>query len=61
MSRSWLRRAWSDPWAWVPVLAVAPLLLGSRGAPLGEPLADDFYFLRRVIFPGPRPWLDGGG
>src|SRR5690349_5889450 len=61
MSRPWLRRAWSDPWAWAPLLAVLPLLMASGGAPLGEPLAGDFYFLRRVIFPGPRPLLDGGG
>src|SRR5438105_10796567 len=61
MSRSWLRRAGSDPWAWVPLLAVIPLVLHSMGAPLGEPFADDFYFLRRALFPGPHSLFDGGG
>jgi len=47
-------------WALV-VLAAVPLVVHSLGTPLGEPFADDFFFLRRVLFPGPRPLLDGGG
>src|SRR5438067_6563425 len=57
-----------DPWQCVPFLAVLPLLLHARGAPLGEPFADDFFFLRRIVIRSPHPifarvtaWLDGGG
>jgi len=41
--------------------AAAELLLHTLGTPLGEPFADDFFFLRRVLFAGPHPWLDGAG
>jgi len=50
-----------DPWQWLPPLAALALLVHSAGAPLGEPFADDFFFLRRIVIPAPRPWLDGGG
>jgi hypothetical protein len=41
---------------------LAPLVLLARawGAPLGEPVADDLYFLHRALF-GPVGWLDGFG
>src|ERR1041385_5897536 len=50
-----------DPWQWLPLFAAVPLLVHAAGAPLGEPFADDFFFLRRIVVPSPRPWLDGGG
>src|SRR6266516_4278753 len=61
MIASAVRRAWRDPWAWVPLLSALPLVLHSLAAPLGEPFADDFYFMRRIVIPGPRPIFDGGG
>src|SRR5262245_26192428 len=52
---------WRDPWAWLAALSVIPLLLKAWGAPLGEPVAEDFDFLRPALFE--RSWhlLDGGG
>ncbi len=50
----------SDPWAWTSALAVLPLLLHSLGAPLGEPVAEDFDFLHYAMF-SPHPTLLGGG
>lgn len=52
---------WRDPWAWASVLALAPLLVRCAGAPLGEPVAEDFDFLRRSLFGGVGSLLDGGG
>ena len=49
-----------DPWAWSVLAAVLPLLARAWGAPLGEPFADDFNFLRHAFF-DPGSWLDGGG
>src|SRR5262245_54728342 len=34
-----------DPWGWLAALSVLPLFLRARGAPLGEPVAEDFDFL----------------
>lgn len=52
---------WRDPWAWTSVLAVVPLVLHSLGAPLGEPVADDFDYFHRALF-GPRgSFFDGYG
>jgi len=40
---------------------LVPLVLHSLGAPLGEPVADDFDHLHYALF-APHPgWLDGGG
>jgi tetratricopeptide (TPR) repeat protein len=50
-----------DPWAWLTVAGVLPLLVHSLGAPLGEPVAEDFDFLRRALLEGPLTPFDGGG
>jgi tetratricopeptide (TPR) repeat protein len=50
-----------DPWAWASLLAILPLLARCIGAPLGEPVAEDFDFLRRALFHGPGSLFDGGG
>lgn len=50
-----------SPWPWLALLSVVPLAIGSRGTPLGEPFADDFFFLRRALFEGVGSWWDGGG
>jgi len=42
------------------LLAPLPLLLHSLGAPLGEPVADDYDFLYHARFHA-NQWLDGGG
>src|SRR5262249_46832244 len=52
---------WRDRWALVTALGVVPLLVRSIGAPLGEPVAEDFDFLRRSLFGGMGTLLDGGG
>ncbi len=52
---------WRDPWAWASLLALVPLVLHSLGAPLGEPVADDFDHLHYALFSPHRTWLDGGG
>jgi len=52
---------WRDPWAAAAILGVVPLLLKSLGAPLGEPVAEDFDFLHHALFSGDRSFLDGGG
>ena len=54
-------RLFRDPWAWVSVLALVPLVLHSLGAPLGEPVADDFDHLHYALFSPRHSWLDGGG
>jgi len=48
-----------DPWAWVSALAVLPLVAHAWGAPLGEPVAEDFDFLTHALF-SPHTLLDGG-
>lgn len=50
-----------DPWAWLSALAVLALVLASRGAPLGVPVAEDFDFLHRALLEPTRTLLDGGG
>ena len=55
------RRGLADPWAWATLLAVLPLAFAMRGAPWGEPVAEDFDFLRRALFQGAGSLLDGGG
>jgi hypothetical protein len=50
-----------DPWAWVSVLSVLPLVLHSIGAPLGEAVAEDFDFLRHNLLLHHHSLLDGGG
>ena len=49
-----------DPWALACVAAVLVLVARAWGAPLGEPVAEDFDFLQRALF-GPFTLLDGGG
>jgi len=51
----------TDPWAWLTVLSALPLAIAMRGAPWGEPVAEDFDFLRRALFEGTGSLLDGGG
>ena len=53
--------AWRDPWAWASALSVLPLAFAMRGAPWGEPVAEDFDFLHRALFQGTGSLLDGGG
>lgn len=50
-----------DPWLWITVLAVLPLILHMRGAPWGVPVADDFDYLHRVALSGSHTLLDGAG
>ena len=50
-----------DPWAWCTLLAILPLALRMVGAPWGEPVAEDFDFLRRALLQGMGTLLDGGG
>jgi hypothetical protein len=52
---------WRDPWALATAIGVVPLLVRCAGAPLGEPVAEDFDFLRRSLFSGVGSLLDGGG
>ena len=52
---------WRDPWALASALAVVPLVLHSLGAPLGEPFADDFDYLRHELLEGGGSFFDGGG
>src|SRR5262245_17955624 len=51
---------WRDDWAWACALAVIPLVLHSLGAPLGEPVAEDFDFLHHALF-SRFSLFDGGG
>ena len=50
----------TDPWAWATLLAVLPLAFAMRGAPWGEPVAEDFDFLHRALFER-GTLFDGGG
>lgn len=52
---------WRDPWAWLSVAPALLLVFHSLGAPLGEPVADDFDFLRRALIERRHDLLDGGG
>ena len=52
---------WRDPWAWCVVAGVLPLIAKCWGAPLGEPVAEDFDFLHRSLFHGVGSFFDGGG
>jgi tetratricopeptide (TPR) repeat protein len=54
-------RGLTDPWAWLTLLSALPLAIAMRGAPWGEPVAEDFDFLRRALFEGMGSLLDGGG
>jgi hypothetical protein len=49
-----------DWWAVAVAAAVLVPLLKLWGAPLGEPVADDYDFLHRALLE-PAHWLDGGG
>ncbi len=46
---------------WAPVAAALLVLAHSWGAPLGEPVADDFFFLHRALLSGQGSLFDGGG
>jgi hypothetical protein len=46
---------------WASLLGLLPLVLRSLGAPLGEPVADDFDHLHYALFAPHRGPLDGGG
>lgn len=48
------------PWAWLCSLAPLLLLVHSWGAPLGQPVAEDFDFLHHALF-APFRFFDGGG
>ena len=50
-----------DPWAWASLAVLVPLVLHSLGAPLGEPVADDFDHLHYALFAPHWTMLDGGG
>ena len=52
---------WRDPWCWAALASVAVLVSHSVGAPLGEPVAEDFDFLYRALLSGNHTLLDGGG
>lgn len=50
-----------DPWLLAIVIALVLLIARAWGAPLGEPVADDFDHLHHVLFSGSWSWFDGGG
>ena len=54
-------RGWRDPWCWAALASVVVLVSHSVGAPLGEPVAEDFDFLYRALLSGNHTLLDGGG
>ena len=49
-----------DPWALATLLAIVPLALRMLGAPLAEPVAEDFDF-HRALLQGFGSVFDGGG
>jgi hypothetical protein len=51
----------ADVWALLALLPIAALIWHSRGAPLGEPVAEDFDFLHHAFFSANHTLLDGGG
>jgi hypothetical protein len=53
----WLK----DGWCWAALGSVLVLVAHSVGAPLGEPVAEDFDFLARALLSGNHTLLDGGG
>jgi len=56
------RAPWfNDRWCWGAVGTVVLLVWHSVGAPLGEPVAEDFDFLSRALLSGQHTLLDGGG
>ncbi len=55
-----MRPLWRDPWALASIAAVLVVVARAWGAPLGEPVAEDFDFLQRALFGHFTPW-DGGG
>ena len=61
----WLRGRESewfkDGWCWAALASVVVLVAHSLGAPLGEPVAEDFDFLSRALLSGRHTLLDGGG
>lgn len=50
-----------DPWLWVALAAVLLVLVRSLGAPLGEPVADDFDHLHHALFIRGGSWFGSGG
>ena len=50
-------------WGWTALAAAAAVLPLAKlwGAPLGEPVADDYDFLHRALLEPSRSLLDGGG
>jgi hypothetical protein len=50
-----------DPWGWASALAVLAVVVHAWGAPLGEPVADDFACLIRARLEPGLPWFDGYG
>jgi hypothetical protein len=52
---------WRDPWAAAAILGVVPMILKSLGAPVGEPVAEDFDFLHYALYSAHPSLFDGGG
>ena len=52
---------WRDVWCWAAMSTVLVLVGHSLGAPLGEPVAEDFDFLHRALLGANHTLLDGGG
>src|SRR5262249_29559525 len=50
-----------DPWLWAALSTLLLLVVRSLGAPLGEPVADDFDHLHHALFSHDHSWLGGGG
>src|SRR6185503_18028819 len=50
-----------DRWAWAVLLGALPLAIKLLGAPVGEPVAEDFDFLRHALLTNQHSLLDGGG
>ena len=52
---------WRDAWLAVALAPLVLLVVRSLGAPLGEPVADDFDHLHHTLFSRDHSWLGGGG